>query len=163
MSTRTRLSYRDFVCPAGHTFKCAVASRLTDSDRVELFYQPIGMYAELPIPKCPRANCTLIGEEEGNSGRSYMQVPSEERFEAWLSPDGQWLSVPTEKGREMPQRYKNAGYIKVEATNIRDLDRFDSIRARQTGNEVWNEMNYSPGARREHEELDYTDDPTSIV
>lgn len=162
MSVRTRIRYVDYTCPAGHQFKCVVASRIIDADHYEEFYQPVGLYVELPVPKCPAQDCNFIGETDAAAARAFMVVPAEERFEAWLSPDGEKLAVPPIKGRDMPERYRRAGYIKVEAMNMRDQDRFDRIRARQTGNDVWSEMNYSPASRNEHEQLDYNEDPTSI-
>lgn len=162
-TARTHIAYRDFICPAQHAFKCAVATRFIDADHCEIYYQPLGIYAELPIPKCPAPGCTLIGEESAQAARSMAQVPAEERFQAWLSPDGSKVAVPMYRGREMPMRYKNAGYITVEAANIRDLDRLDRIRSAQTGNDAYNEMNYSPAQRREHEEADYSESETSIT
>lgn len=160
MSARSQIKYQSFRCPDGHEFRLLVISRREADDQFELWYQLAGDHL-LPVPKCPVENCLLIGDELGEGARSYAQVPESERFEAWLSPDGQLLSVPGEKGKPMPERYRRAGYQRVQASNIRDLDRFDRIRARQTGNDAYNEMNYNPAQRREREEAEYSDDMTS--
>lgn len=170
--SRTRIEYRSFVCPDGHEFRCACKLLLAADGKMEEFFAPNsilggpGKYGWLPIPKCPAPDCLGIGDEQSDVRASYSpaaQVPESQRFYAWLAPDGSSISVPGYHGAKMPARYVHAGYIPVEAHNLRDLDRFERIRERQTGNHVYNEMNFDPATRKERQEAEYSDDPTVDV
>ena len=90
-------------------------------------------------------------------------VPEGERFAAWLALDGSYLSVPGDRNAKMPARYEGKA-IRVEGYGLRDLDRFDAIRSAQTGNEVWNELNYNAPERDWHEQGPYDpDDMTKVL
>jgi hypothetical protein len=163
MSRQTRIRYTDFICPAGHSFRAAESISYRAESHLELLYRTDAGPQWLPIPKCPTAGCPLVGEERSTVLRSgFAQVPESERFECWVGPAGE-VSVPGAKGKPMPERYRRAGYTLVEAHSVRDIDKLDRMRARQTGNDAYHEMNYGPAARREREQADYNDDMRSEV
>jgi hypothetical protein len=149
---------RTFMCPKmGHKFQ-ALVRRREHSATGELVsqFQPInraggGWFA---MPVCHEHH--VSGIEEQFYDPAMQVVPEKERFVAWLSPDGERLAVPGAADARMPDRYRLAGYQRVEGFSMMDLDRFDKIRARQTGNIVHNEMNYGSIERR-HRELDEPD------
>lgn len=166
-STRTTVQYRDFICKgeSHHRFRSAVRLQVADDGNAierSAQFMPLGADGWSALPLC--ISCDGIAEERETYDPSLAAVPEKERFEAWLSPDGQRLAVPGKRGAVMPDRYVAAGYRRVEAHSMRDQDRLDAIRARQTGNEVYSEMNFSHESRRWHEEAPYdSEDMTSNV
>lgn len=168
---RTRITHRDYRCrgPLSHAHRFRITHRTNGDATTSSFYealQPGRVHIPrsplpLPIPLCPLCDflCDDAAEFTG-----FVAVPESERFSAWLSPDGERLSVPGNRDASMPKRYVSAGYMRVEARGTRDLDRLDAIRARQTGNDAYNEMNYNPTERQWREDAPYDpDDMTSEI
>lgn len=157
-AVRVKTLIREFRCHStqAHIFKCLVRTRqITDPFSEEISYQLLGTAAYAPIPICPQ--CGHSADRLEFYDPQLAAVPESDRFVAWLSPDGKQLSVPGNNSAAMPERYKLAGYIRVEAHSIRDIDRLDSIRARQTGNTVANEINYDPESRKHRDSVDLVD------
>jgi len=173
-AARTRIQFRQFRCLAGHEFRAACKSVLkVGTDEYEEFYRsdrisgrpaPIRCTADdwLPIPKCPIEGCPLIGDPltDPTTSRSFTQVPESERFYAWLSPDGERVSVPGYRGAKMPDRYRRAGYMVVEASNLAQLDRLEQVRSRQTGNTAYHEANFDAPTRAAREQAECSEDMT---
>lgn len=167
MAQHISISIREFRCPDGHTFTqtCRLVRR-SGTDEYEEFYRSINSTLWLPVPKCPIADCALAGDELADvaNARTFAQVPESERLYCWLSTDGERVPIPGYRGAKMPERYKRAGYIAFEASSLRDLDRIERIRARQTGNEVYSEVgNFSAASRKARQRAEYTDDLTVDV
>lgn len=178
-AARTRIEFRQFRCPAGHEFRAACKSVLRTGTReyeewfrahhtngVLTWVIPAVFHNWLPVPKCPYEGCQLIGDQLDNpaSARSFAQIPESERFYAWLSPDGQRVSVPGYRGAAMPERYRRAGYMVVEAANLAQLDRLEQVRSAQTGNSAYHEMaSFDAPTRAARAEAEYSDDMTSDV
>lgn len=150
---RTRIVIREFVCqsPEAHRQTMAVKSamEITVHQRSpqDAQFKPLsGAHAGRwwPLPLC---HCGFLADEQELYNPSMVQVPKSERAMFWLSPDGTKLSVPGRNDAPMPERYRRAGYIQVEATKMEDFDRFDSIRSKMTGNEAASEMNYDSATR----------------
>lgn len=162
--SRATIRYASMCCAAGHRYRSAIRQHVA-GDELSAEFRAQSTERWLPIAKCPVPDCPQTADEliDPAGPHEMVDIPAGERFYAWLSPDGQRLSVPGYPGAKMPERYVRAGYIPVEAHSLRDLDRFDQIRARQTGNDVYNEMNHTPASRRVREAADYTDDMTSDV
>lgn len=163
MERHTSIRIAQFQCQCGHAYRLAIKLvRRRDSDEYEEFYRALNSDHWLPVPKCPAPDCLLAGDElsDALSTREFIQVPESERLYVWLSPDGQRVPVPGYRGAKMPERYRRAGYTPFEASNLRDLDRIDRIRAAQTGNTVYNEMNFSAGTRAARQRAEYSDDMT---
>lgn len=183
-SRRTRIQHRDFICKgeAHHAFRAAVRLQVADDGttvesgaQFKPFSSGIAVKETFPagatlvtgallpgwtgLPICP--TCDSIAEERETYDSSLATVPSTERFTAWLSPDGQRVAVPGRRDALMPSRYVAAGYRPIEAHSMRDLDRIEQVRAAQTGNEVFSEMNFSESTRVWHDERDY--DPDSMT
>lgn len=165
---RTRIRHRDFVCNGAdhHVFRAAVKTEIADDGQsVELSaqFQPFGTDHWSALPVCPFI-CGHLAEERETYDPSLAAVAESERIEAWLSPDGQRVAIPGKRGARMPERYVTSGYRRVEASSMRDVDRLQAVRARQTDNEVVNEMNWSAETRRWHDEAPYDPDSmTSII
>ena len=169
MNRRTRLEHRDFACkgPIHHHFRSAVRLQISDSgsaiERSAEFrpvLQSLSPWSVLPI--CPF--CSSIAEELETYDPNASTIPSGQRMQVWLSPDGSAVAIPGARDRVMPDRYAVRGYRTVELHSMRDIDRIESIRARQTGNEITHEMQFSPERRKWHEEADYDPDSmTSII
>lgn len=168
-AARTRIEFRQFRCPAGHEFRAACKAVLrTGTDEFELFYRTVtdsGVVHWLPVPKCPQSSCTLLGDPVSDPTSSvavFVQIPETERFYAWLSPDGERVSVPGYRGAEMPERYRRAGYMVVEASNLAQLDRLEQVRAQQTGNSAYHEMaSFDAPTRAARARAEYSDDMTA--
>ncbi len=163
-AARTRIQYLQFICGAGHQFSmpCKQRVRVDKPDEVEQVYQR-GEGNWLPVPKCPVDDCPLIGEPipDPASTRSFAQVPESERFQAWLSPDGERVAVPGYRGAKMPERYRRAGYMTVEASNLTQLQRLEQVRAAQTGNSAYHEMSsFDSASRAARAQAEYSDDLT---
>lgn len=112
-----------------------------------------------PLPICP--DCGSIAEERSTYDPSLAAIPAAERTLVWLSPDGQRVAVPGNRDAIMPSRYVVAGYRPLEAHSMRDIDRIEQIRAAQTGNDVFSELNFDAERRSWHAERDY--DPDSMT
>jgi hypothetical protein len=167
MEQRTHIEFRPFRCPAGHEF-AATCKRITRADlEPDVLYRSAGLSAWLPVPKCPRAGCGFSGEpvrdpRSSRAPHAAMQVPESERLQVWLSPDGARVSVPGYRGAQMPERYRRAGYVTFDAYSLADFDRLDRARARQTGNEVYNEVtSYDRAARRTRQQAEYSEELTT--
>lgn len=175
-AARTRIEFRQFKCADGHEFRAACKSVLiVGTDQYEEFYKAVhtnGVLVNvvpvafhwLPVPKCPYEGCQLIGDllTDPTASRSAAQVPESERFYAWLSPDGERVAVPGYRGAKMPERYRRAGYMVVEAANLPQLQRLEQVRARQTGNSTYHEMSsFDAATRAARERAEYSDDMTS--
>lgn len=154
----THISVRSFICrgPLAHPFTCLVRSsvelRLGERIPFRAAYQHLGRSSWLPMPICPIIHCGFLGEQTELYDPLSASIPEKDRFVAWLSPDGSKLAVPAHNSADMPPRYVRAGYTKVVGHSLHDLDRFDAIRALQTGNDVASEMNYSEPERRHRRE-----------
>lgn len=181
-AARTRIQFRQFRCPAGHEFRAACRSvRKASSEEYEEFYRTNRQYDYvhgkevrpdgppdhkwLPVPKCPQEGCPLIGDPltdpTTSTFREFAQIPEAERFYAWLSPDGTRVAPPGYRGAPMPERYKRAGYMVVEASNLAQLDRLEAVRSAQTGNMAYNEMgHFDEPTRQARERAEYSDDMT---
>lgn len=158
-AARTRIQFRQFRCLAGHEFRAACKSvRKASSEKYEEFYRAehtMGVLVNvvvapftnwLPVPKCPYFGCTFVGDPLTDptlsTSREFAQIPEAERFYAWLSPDGARIAPPGYRGAPMPDRYKRAGYMVVEASNLAQMDRLEAVRSAQTGNMVYHEMGH---------------------
>jgi hypothetical protein len=152
-AARMRIVLRDFICQFDKSHRTQFAIRTTHEVNLNsrtpmgAEFKPVsGPHSSRwwPIPLCQCGSlCTEL--ELYNPG--LVSVPQSERAMFWLSPDGQRLAVPGNNAASMPERYRRAGYLQVTAASFSDLDRFDSIRAAQTGNDVANEMNYDSATR----------------
>lgn len=159
IARRTRVAIREFICQTGgHKLKFVVraqeeissSGRVPKSAEFKSLESRIGRTDWFPIPVC---HCGSICDELEFYNPGLLSVPASERAMFWLSPDGQRLAVPGKNTASMPERYRRAGYVEVHAASFQDLDRFDSIRARQTGNDVANEMNYDKSTREFRREV----------
>jgi hypothetical protein len=162
-AARSVIVCREFVCPTlGHKFSALVRRRKhsVTGEMVQQF-QPLSSPGWLALPVCIEHQS--VGEPVETYNPSLQTVPERERFVAWLSPDGERLAVPGVSDAAMPARYRQAGYQRVEGYSVRDLDKFDQIRARQTGNIVHNEMNYDAATRRHRTEAEPDMDSDDIL
>lgn len=163
---RSRIVVRELLCSSAshHKFRASVRSSREigaseDSSRViGAEFQPLGQAQWSATALCPE--CSALAYELRFYDPSLATIPENERAAFWLSPDGQRLAVPGRSDAPMPERYVAAGYVRVEAQSMRDLEKFGEIRAAQTGNTVYSEMNYSAEERewRQHAELDTDSD-----
>jgi hypothetical protein len=168
-SRMTRVTVRAFICrgPMAHPFSALVRSsvelHIGERIPVDSEFQLLGSAAWLPLPLCPAHACGFTGEQRELYNPAMATIPAGERFTAWLAPDGSKLAVPGRNDAVMPARYVRAGYIKVEGHSMLDLDRFDAIRARQTGNDVSHEMNYDAHERQHRRESDPDFDSEDVL
>ena len=164
VAARSRITVREFLCSgdAHHRIRFSVRSTreiaaTEDSSRhAGATYQPLGSSRWSATPVCPE--CSALAFELRFYDPSLAQIPASERTTFWLSADGQRLAVPGRNDALMPERYVAAGYRKVEAASLRDLERFSEIRAAQTGNTVYSEMNYSAAEREWHDSAELETD-----
>lgn len=167
MTRRTRIQHRDFTCKgeSHHQFRAAVRIQISDDGALierTAEFRPIGDTAWLNLPLC--LECGELAEESSTYDPRAASIPESERMEVWLSPDGQRVAVPGKRDAQMPDRYAVSGYRRIDAHSIRDIDRIESIRARQTGNEITSEMQMSAETRRWNEQAPYDPDSmTSII
>lgn len=112
-----------------------------------------------PAPVCDK--CDSFLDEERFLSTS-VQVRESDRAVFFVSSDGQRVAVPgVRDGRgfeESKARRLSQGYTVVEPKTMRDIDRLDRIRAAQTGNDAYNEMNYNAGTREVRQSSDEYDD-----
>lgn len=172
---RTRIEHQDFICKGDehHRFRAAVKMSTSDNgDAIERSAEFMvttadkasRWYGWLTIPMCPVLGCDSIAEESATYDPALATVPAAERMQVWLSPDGRRVSVPGKRDAVMPSRYLAAGYRTIEAHSMRDIDRIEAIRAEQTGNEVFSELNFDESRRRWHQEADYDpEDMSSLI
>lgn len=172
-SASEAISIRKFRCEAGHKFTASVKVRVERSsssgrDEPLKFYRVHTQYGAdsswLPIPKCPVVECVFIGSPEIDelTTRPIAQIPAGERFFGWLSADGERLAVPGYSGARMPERYRRAGYVAVEAGNLQDLDRLMQVREKQTGNYSYTQSStFDSATLRELENAPPSDDMKS--
>lgn len=168
MNSRTRVQFRDMICKGvdHHHLRAMLRLRTTDDgkdiERSAEFWFAAAPLLWQSLPICPM--CGAIAEEAATYDPSTAAIPESERMEVWISPDGKTVAVPGVKGKVMPDRYAVRGYRKLEAHSMRDIDRIESIRAAQTGNEVFSELNFDAERRKWHEDAPYdADSMTSII
>lgn len=175
---RTRIEHRDFICKSDEHHRFRVSVRLQTADDGQTIehsadFRPVQRSSASTrysahidrrsrLPLCPE--CGSIAEESTTYDPSLATVPAAERMQVWLSPDGRRVSIPGKRDAIMPSRYVASGYRLIEAHSMRDLDRIEAIRAEQTGNEVFSEMQFDRERRQLHEESEVDpDDMTSVI
>jgi hypothetical protein len=166
MEQRTHIEVQEFRCRNGHVWRAAHRVIRYPNQSDEEYYstfRAVGTSHWLPLPKCPIIGCTLSGAHATALDHyEFAQVPESERLQVWLSPDGARVSVPGYRGAQMPERYRRAGYVTFDANSLADFDRLDRARARQTGNEVYNEVtSYDRAARRTRQQAEYSEELTT--
>lgn len=163
MNRRTRIEHRDFICKGEqhHSFRAAVRLQLSDDGTTieqTAEFMVVSDTAWLDLPLC--LECGDIAEESSTYDPRAAAIPASERMQVWLSPDGQRVAIPGRRDALMPDRYAAAGYRPLEAHSIRDIDRIEQVRSRQTGNSVMSEMQLDEPRRRWNSEKPY--DPDSM-
>lgn len=169
---RVRIVHRDFICKGAehHKFRAAVkVGVVDDGTEVERSAEFLVIRnsaapfqantAWIGLPVC--LECGAIAEEASTYNPDTAQVPESERTVAFLSADGTQIAIPGKRDAPMAERYAVAGYRRIEAHSMRDIDRMQAIRERQTGNTVDNEMNYEPESRKWHDEAPYDSEDMS--
>jgi hypothetical protein len=162
---RSRVQFVTMICsgqPAhSHRFKRLLQSGLTDDGSFGSVYYQTAPDQWSPFVICPSADCNSFMDEERYASTS-AQVRESDRYVAFISADGKRIAPPGLKdgpGFEQCRARRLAlGYRMVEAKNFRDLDKFDAIRAEQTGNHVYHEMNFDPATRQFREDDESYDD-----
>lgn len=167
--SHTHISLRTFICrgPSSHRFSALVRSstelRMGETIPRTASFQPIGTSVWLPAPICQSPHCGFLSVQQELYDPKAAAIPEQDRFVAWLSPDGTKIRVPGRNDASMAPRYVRAGYTRVVGSSLQDLDRFDSIRAAETGNDVSNEMNYSEPERLHRREYSPDHDAENVA